>query len=406
MLRAHKIRLMPTAAQAPALAQTAGYARCAYNWAVDEFRAGLTAGEWLNDYALRPRWNRVKHIRYGWGLALSQNAAKGAIIDAGKAIERWGQYRKELAQGRKPGRRVGFPQIKRRSHGFRADNGAGTVRVDGKAVILPKLGRIRMREELRFDGRICEVRISVRAGKWYAAFQVDDGLAMPIQTDDSGPAIGVDAGIKHLAVCSDGTVYDNPAPLRRLYRTLRRESKALSRKRKGSSNWRKQVVRIERVHARIADVRSDALHKASTAIVRKAGSLSVETLNISGMMRNRRLARAIADSGMAEFLRQLEYKAAQAGKAFRRIDRWYPSSRLCNHCGWRNDTLTLAQRDWWCGGCGAQVDRDLNAARNIRDYERPGAARRQPVEICVRPARPAAVGEAGTATPNGQLRLW
>ena len=410
MLRSHKIRLQPSPAQKAAFSAHCGYARVAYNWAVDEFRAGLDVGEWLGIYSLLPRWNRVKGILYGWGNPLSQLAAKGAVLDAGRAIDRWGAYRKRVKGGGNGGRFVGFPRIKKRGRSFRADNGAGTVRVDGKAVILPKIGRVRMRELLRFDGRICEARVSVRADKWYIAFQVDDGAELPAPAPvDGKPAIGVDVGIKHLAVCSDGVVYDGPAPLRRLYRLLRRKSKALSRKVKYSANWRKQVVRIEQIHARIADCRSDALHKASTAIVRRAGQISVETLNIAGMMRNRHIARALSDAGLAEFLRQVEYKAAWAGVPFRRIDRWYPSSKLCNHCGWRNDTLTLAMREWWCGGCGARVDRDANASLNIRDYD--GKAGGKPVTACGDLRKPglalAAVVEAGTAhfSVGQQLQL-
>ena len=410
MLRAHKIRLDPTPSQRPTLARHCAYARLAYNWGVDEFRAGLAVGEWLGDRDLRPRWNRVKHIRHGWAAGLSQNAAKGALIDAGRAIDRFGAYRRRVKAGGNAGRKVGFPNIKKRGRAFRADNGPGTVRVDGKAIILPKIGRVKMRESLRFDGRIGEVRVSVRAGKWYAAILVEDGRPMPTaQATPDKLALGVDVGIKHLAVCSDGAVYDGPAPLRRLLKRLRLANKALSRKVKGSANWRKQVVRIEQIHARIADLRADALHKASSDIVRRAGALSVETLNIAGMMRNRRLSRALADAGMAEFLRQLEYKAAWAGVPFRRIDRWYPSSKRCPYCGWHNDTLTLAMREWWCGGCGVLLDRDLAASVNIRDYddgtEWPGVTRHQPAETCVSPAiESAAVSEAGTAI-GSQLRL-
>ena len=403
MFRAHRIRLTPNRQQASAFERHAGFARLAYNWSVSEFSAGLSVGDWCGDRTLRPRFNTIKRILWPWCDELSANASKGAIIDAGRAISRWGQYRKD------GGRFVGFPRYKRRGSrkSFHADNGPGTITAAGRLLQLPgKMGgAIRMRELVRWDGVIKTCVISKRAGHWYASLAIDDGLPLPAVADNGRPVIGVDLGVKELAVCSDDVRYDAPKPLRRLAARLRRLNKALSRKVRGSANWHKQVAAIQRLHTRIANLRTDAIHKATSAIVSRAGEVRCEDLHIAGMMRNRRLARAIADTGMAEFLRQLEYKCAWAGVAFSKVSRWYPSSRLCNHCGWRNDTLTLSQREWWCGGCGVRLDRDANAAANIRDYCWPGAAGLQPVEICVSPAAPAAVVEAGIETLNRQLRL-
>ena len=154
MKRAHRVALKPTAEQESLFDQHAGYARFAYNWALGEFRSGLDVGEWLTERTLRPRWTVVKKITAPWGAELSQNAAKYAIIDFGAASNGWGEYRRKVKAGQRPGRRVGFPRFKRRKHeqGFRVDNGPDTVRVDGKAVMLPKIGRVAMVEELRFAG--------------------------------------------------------------------------------------------------------------------------------------------------------------------------------------------------------------------------------------------------------------
>ena len=410
MLRSHRIRLTPTPAQTESFQRHAGLARIAYNWAVGEFSAGLhpEVGEWCPAYTLLRRFNAVKRNLWAWCDELSACASKGAIKDAGLAIQRWGAYRKGRKAG-ESGRFVGFPRYKRRGgrQAFRADNGPGTVRFDGKRIILPtKMGGVvKMREAVRWPGIIKTVRISKRGGHWYASINVDDGLPLPDIADNGKPAIGVDLGVKTLAVCSDGVIYDAPKPLRRLYAKLRRASKSLSRKVKGSANWHKQVAVVQRLHARIADMRNDAIHKATTDIVSRAGTVSVEDLNVSGMVRNRRLSRAIADTGMAEFVRQMAYKCAWSGIPFRKIDRWFPSSKQCSHCGRRNDALTLAVREWQCAGCGVMLDRDANAAVNIRDYQGPGAARCQPAETCVNPAWPVAVGEAGTLLANSQLRL-
>ena len=353
--------------------QHAGYARFAYNWALGEFKAGLDMGEWLSDKTFRPRWNRVKNIIAPWNRELSQNAAKCAIIDMGQAASRWGQYRSQRKRGVNC-RRVGFPRFKRRRHeqGFRADNGPDTVRVNGKAVIMPKIGSVAMVEELRWHGSIREVTINRTAGTWFASFCLEDGQQVP--PVKGGPTIGVDVGVGALAVCSNGLKVENPRALKGALRRLRQVDKAIARSRtahskSSHSNRRERLhARRRKVHARIVNVRSDGHHKATTAIAKSAGRVVVETLNVSGMLRNRRLAGAIADAGMAGFLAKLEYKCAWYGAEFVKADRWFPSSKLCAHCGWHNGELTLADRQWWCGSCGALNDRDGNAAENLSQW--------------------------------------
>ena len=399
MKRAHRIALKPTPEQEFLFGQHAGYARFAYNWAVGEFRAGLEVGEWLSERTLRPRWNKVKHLLAPWARPLSQNPAKYAIIDFGQAADTWGAWRKAVKAGKRLGRRVGFPRFKRRKHeqGFRADNGPGTVRVDGKVVILPKIGKVVMVEELRFVGSIREVTINRTAGAWFACFCIEDGQEPPPLKN--GPAIGVDVGVGAMAVCSDGTHVENPRALVRGLNRLRRVDKAIARSRKvhgrsSHSNRRERLhARRRRIHARVVNVRSDHHHKATTAIAKSAGRVVVETLNVSGMMHNRRLSRAIADAGMSGFLSKLAYKCLWYGAEFVKTDRWFASSKLCSHCGWKKDDLALSDREWWCCGCGALNDRDFNAAMNLERW--PGSS--FPVTgrgDRVRPAMPAVVGEA------------
>ena len=413
MKRAHKIALAPTPEQEVRFGQHAGYARFAYNWSVGEFKAGLDVGEWLNHQSLRPRWNRVKGIIAPWAAELSQNAAKYAIIDFGQASAAWGKYRKRQKAGRRSGRRVGFPRFKRRRHeqGFRADNGPDTVRVDSKVVILPKIGRVAMVEHLRFRGSIREVTINRTAGTWFACFCIEDGQETP--PVKSGPTIGVDVGVGMMAVCSDGTTVGNPKALASGIKRLRQLDKAIARSRNvhgksTHSNRRERLyARRRNLHARTVNVRNDNHHKATTAIAKSAGRVVVETLNVSGMIRNRRLARALSDAGMSGFLSKLEYKCAWYGTEFVKAGRWFASSKLCAHCGWKNDDLTLSDREWWCGGCGVLNERDYNAAVNLENW--PGLS--FPVSgrgDCVRPAMPAVVGEASTdsvlslAWPVGQ----
>ena len=374
MKRSHRIALKPTPEQEARFNQHAGYARFAYNWALGEFKAGLEVGEWLSERTLRPRWNRVKGMITPWGVELSQNAAKYAIIDLGQAGESWGEYRRKVKAGQQPGRRVGFPRFKRRKHeqSFRADNGPNTVKADGKVVILPKIGRVDMVERLRFAGSIREVTINRTAGTWFASFCVEDGQKPPQVKD--GPTIGVDVGVGTMAVCSDGTTVENPKALTHGLKKLRRLDKAIARSRNVHgkavrSNRRERLyVKRRRIHARVANVRNDHHHKATTAIAKSAGRVVVETLNVAGMIRNRRLARAITDAGISSFLTKLEYKCVWYGAEYVKADRWFASSKLCSHCGWKNDDLTLSVREWWCGGCGVLNNRDANAAKNLANW--------------------------------------
>ena len=314
MKRSHRIALRPTPEQESLFGEHAGYARFAYNWALGEFRAGLEVGDWLSERTLRPRWTAVKRMIAPWGEKLSQNAAKYAIIDFGQAATVWGLYRQKVKAGQRPGRREGFPRFKRRKHeqGFRADNGPDTVWVDGKEVVLPKIGRVAMVEHLRFHGSIREVTVNRTAGVWFACFCVEDGQEAPPVKD--GPVVGVDVGVDTMAVCSDGTIVDNPKALSGALKRLRRLDRAIARSRnvhgRSSHSDRRErlYARRRNVHARVVNVRNDRHHKATTAIAKSAGRVVVETLNVSGMVRNRRLARAIADAGMSGFLGKLEYK--------------------------------------------------------------------------------------------------
>ena len=327
MKRAHRIALKPTPEQESLFGQHAGYARFAYNWAVGEFKAGLDVGEWLSDRALRPRWNRVKSMIAPWASVFLQNAAKYAIIDFGQAAASWGASRKRLKAGQRPGCRLGFSRFKRRRHeqGFRADNGPDTVRTDGRTVLLPKVGWVAMVEDLRFTGSIREVTVNRTADVWFACFCIEDGQAAPPVT--KGPTIGVDVGVGTMAVCSDGTVVANPRALTRGLRGLRQVDRAIARSRNvhgkaNPSNRRERLhARRRRLHARVVNVRSDHHHKTTTAIAKSAGLVVVETLNVAGMVRNRRLSRAISDAGMAGFLSKLEYKCSWYGAEFVRADR-------------------------------------------------------------------------------------
>ena len=226
---------------------------------------------------------------------------------------------------------------------------------------------------------------------------MDTGEAFP--PVKAGDTVGVDVGVGTLAVCSNGVKVENPKALKAGLRQLRRADKAIARSRNvhgkaNHSNRRERLyARRRKLHARTVNVRNDCHHKAATAIAKSAGRVVVETLNVAGMIRNRRLARSITDAGMSGFLAKLEYKCLWYGAEMVKADRFFPSSKLCADCGWKNEDLTLSVRSWRCGGCGALNDRDGNASVNLERW--PGS--RFPVAgrgDCVSPAVPTVVREA------------
>jgi len=199
--------------------------------------------------------------------------------------------------------------------------------------------------------------------RWYVTFALDTSAPKPLL--ETGHAAGVDLGVKDVAVTSDGEKIANPRHLERKARNLARYQRRLARRRKGSANRAKARAKVARAHRKVRDARRDFLHRASTRLVRSADMIVIEDLNVSGMVRNRRLARAISDCGWGEFRRQLEYKCERAGRELVVIDRWYPSSKTCSACGHLLAGLSLSTRHWTCPGCRARHDRDINAAKNI-----------------------------------------
>ncbi len=381
MIRAHRITLDPNDKQASQLAQHCGYARVAANWARDEFRAAWFTGvgepnEWLSDMDLCKAFNAVKFDLYPWCQGLSQSAAKNAIINMGRGIDDWGEYCKARKRGGKH-RKVGFPPYrkKHRKMAYTASNGRHTVKVEGKRVRLPVIGWVRMREALRFAGDIGEVTVSKIGKRWFASLQVHDNREP--EAPKPGNDIGIDMGVKTLATVWDGDVLEeiaNPKALDRALKSLRRLDKAIARSlhthgRHNPSNRRDDLyAKRNRLHIDVVNLRADHHHKATTQIAKRGGTVKVETLNVDGLKRNRRLARAISDSGMAEFVRQLEYKCGWYGTAFEKVDRWYPSSKTCSACGAVKQSLLLSERTYRCNLCGFECDRDENAARNLQAY--------------------------------------
>lgn len=363
MHRVHKIKLDPTKEQAIYFARACGVARFAFNWALAAWKEEYEAGGKPNEAALRKRLNAIKGEQFPWMSEVTKVAPQNAIKNVGIAFQ---HFFRRVKQGGKPG----YPRFKRKGlhDSFRADNGpqnaeSNAVECSGRTIKLPRCGVVKMREELRFSGRTLAATVSKMADGWYVAILVDtsDCLTGPL---DRG-VVGVDLGIKELATLSTGEVIPALKPHRAAHARLARLSRSLSRKQKGSSNRAKAKAKLARLHQQIANIRSDALHKLTTKLATEFDTIAIEDLNVSGMLRNRCLARSIADAGFAEFRRMLTYKAAMTGAQIVVVDRFFPSSKTCHSCGTIHD-MKLSDRVMVCE-CGNVMDRDLNAAMNLKN---------------------------------------
>ena len=361
MLVAHKIRLDPNNVQATYLARAAGTARFAYNWALTEWQRQYHASQAdpllssPSETALRRQLNAIKREQFPWMLEVTKNAPQMAIIQLGAAF-------KNFFAGR-----ANYPTFRRKGRDDRFTLSNDQFSVDAARIRIPKLGWVRMRENLRFAGTVVSASVSRTAGHWFASITVDtpDDL-LPPQADNQG-TVGVDFGVTTLAALSTGERITGPKAHRRLLGRLKRLSRGLSRKVKGSANRGKAKARLARVHARIANIRQDSLHQLSHSLTSRFHTIGIEDLNVKGMIKNRCLSRAVSDMGFYELRRQLQYKADLRGGRVVVIDRWYPSSKICSSCGHQLESLPLAVRTWTCPCCCAVHDRDVNAAINLKN---------------------------------------
>ena len=262
-------------------------------------------------------------------------------------------------------KRGNYPRFKSK-HGRQSIQYPQRVKIEGSRIYLPKVGWVDCVVHRKITGTFRTVTVSRNAcGQFHAAILTENGEPMPVVSTE-GKAIGIDVGLSHLAVTSDGVKFSNPKHLHKAERNLKRKQRMLSRKKKGSKGRDKARQLVARAHECIACARRDHLQKLSRRIVNENQVIAVEDLNVKGMIRNHSLAKSISDVGWGLFTALIEYKAARAGKAFIKCGRWYPSSKTCSVCGSIQDKLPLDVRAWNCSHCGAHHDRDINAAINIR----------------------------------------
>ncbi len=419
--RGYKTELDPTVKQHILLCQCAGTARFAYNYGLARKQEVYKAsGTSISAMDLQKELTARKHTDLPWLKGVSKWIVQNALRDLDQAYEHFFRRVRERKAGKKH-QKLGFPKFKSKSQGrgsFRLDT---PIRVCDDGIQLPKLGTIRLKEHsyIPTSGvKVLSATVSERAGRWYISVLVEEQV--PLVVKASGQPIGVDLGISSLAVCSDGRPpLANPKALRTHLKRLKRYQRHLCRCKKGSKNREKARAQVARLHARIATIREDALHQATSSLVHAPLSPSersslkthlasllprpktkaeqkkakkqvkklihqtteinaplrpqvmvLEDLNVEGMKRNRKLARAVSDVGMGEFRKQIEYKSLWNGEMLLFADRFFPSSKTCHGCGWKWEEMTLSDRIFLCQNPACPLfqvpqDRDQNAAKNL-----------------------------------------
>lgn len=366
MIRGYKTELDLNNVQRTACMQHAGAARFAYNWGLARSKEVYRlTGKRPSAMELHKELNVLKKTDFPWMYDVSKCAPQEALRDLDTAYKHFYRKLKLKGQGTFKGK-VGFPAFKKRSKAIGSFRLTGSIKVFPDAVQLPRLGRLRLYEHgyIPTDAKVLCATVSEKAGRWYVSVQVEQEQEKPVSTAIT--AIGIDLGIKTLATLSDGTTFENPRALKHAQKRLRRLERQKSRRKLGSKNRAKTRKKIAITHARIASIRKDTAHKLTSYLVKNHALVAIEDLNVAGMLKNHTLAQAVSDSNFGEIRRQLAYKAEWHGTHIVTIDRFYPSSKRCSACGYVKPELSLSERVFICEHCGMRLDRDLNAARNIK----------------------------------------
>lgn len=368
MIFAHKIALDLTQEQEAYCRRAAGTARLTYNWGLAEWQRQYQAGEHPTATKLKQQWNACKYAQYPWLDAIHRDAHAQPFANLQAAFQAFFQNVRDRKAG-KTKRKVGYPTFKKKGKHDSFYIANDKVQIEGKRLRIPKLGWVRMREALRFSGKIMAAVVSRTADRWYVSVSVQiEPLPAPCETQAG--RCGVDLGLRHLATLSASRAHiDGPKPLQAALKKLRRANRELARRVTFSANWQKTKHKLGRRHARIAALRADSLHKLTTHLTQTYEAIVIEDVHVAGMVQNRKLARAISDMGFGMFRHMLTYKAARTGTTVIVADRWFPSTRLCV-CGVVNKTITLADRVFGCAACGYMEDRDIHAALNLEAYPR------------------------------------
>lgn len=375
MLKAYKYRIYPNEEQAVKLDKTISTCRLVYNLALEtNIRAWESARKTLSAFDLCYQLPELKEA-FPWIAEVDSQALQASIKKIDKKFT-------SFFKGNS-----GYPKFKskRDRQSFRCPSGVRRINWDTSTLTIPKIKNIPIVLSRKFCGEIKTVTISkAPTGKYFASVLVDDELLVPVKKPIRvDAAIGIDIGIKSFAVTSDGRSFKPNQHLKNNLKRLQCLQKRASGKKKGGKNYSKSHLAVALLHEKITNQRLDYIHKITSELIRdnQVDTFVIEDLNVSGMMKNHKISRAIADASFGEFKRQMQYKCDWYGKTIILVDKFAPSSKRCSDCGTINRDLTLSDREWTCE-CGAYHDRDLNAAKNIKFFglNTPADSRGEPVE--------------------------
>jgi putative transposase len=363
MLRAYKTELNSNNKQRTQFIKCAGTARFIFNWAladrIERYKQGLKT----NKFEQKRRFNALKKEQFSW-IYDSPYTILGQEFD--NCDLAFVNFFRRIKKGEK---QVGYPKFKSKKNGIGSFTLRGCINVESNQIKLPRIGWVRLKEDnyLPTKGvKILSANISERAGHWFVSLQVEtQQKSIPLKLTDD--VIGVDLGIKVLATCSDGKIFDNPKSLAKSEKRLAHAQRELCRRKKGSKNREKTKKKIAKLHYTISNVRRYALNEVSNYLTVKAKPkvIVLENLNVKGMQQNKHLSNAISDASFSELRRQVEYKAKWYGEKVVIADRFYPSSKTCSECGSVKPLLKLSERMFVCEECGAVMNRDYNASLNL-----------------------------------------
>ena len=354
--RAFRYELKPNVAQRVLLAKHAGSARFAYNWGlaarIEKYEKDGTSTNAIEQHRLL---NSLKETQFPWMYEVSKCAPQEALRDLDRAFQNFFRRHKNSKKG-------GFPKFKKkgiRDH-FRL---TGAIKVNQQTIQLPRLGIVRLKERTKIKGRILSVTITRQADRWYVSVTVECEIETPKPIE--GPAIGIDVGLTSFITTSEGEKVVSPKPLNQSIKKLKKLNKKLSRKQKGSNNYKKSSFLLARQHRKIGNRRMDFHHKLSTKLTKTKSKIVVEDLDIQSLQQKNRLSRGIADAGWSRFINMLEYKSKWYGSKLIKAPKYYSSSKICSHCQHVAMQMPLHIREWVCQNCSQRHDRDINAAKNL-----------------------------------------
>ena len=354
MRKAIKVRLYPNSQQEQLLAQSFGNCRWLWNYGLNLINQTYKeTGKGLSSYDIKKQIPSLKK-EYEWLKLTYSQCLQQVCINLNTAFTNFFQ------------KRARYPKFKSK-HGKQSIQYPQNVEVKENSLKFPKLGEIKAVLHRPIEGSVKTVTISKNTcGQYYASILVEDGKEKPTPSSE-GKVVGIDLGLNHFAITSDGEKYDHPRWMDRHEKNLKIKQQQLSRKQKGSKNRGKARKKVAKVHKKVASCREDFLHKLSRSLVDENQVVVLENLNVKGMVKNHNLAKAISQTGWGMFCTMLKYKAEQEGKMYVEVDRFFPSSKTCNVCLNQVDSLPLDVRSWTCSNCKTTHDRDINAAINVRD---------------------------------------